>query len=248
MSEDLQRGNKRKDERPRKRRLKVVVIVWVLLALSFAVGLTALLSTPSSAKPTTAQSDHSGETASNADFSLDTSATPPAPKVYQGTGDDVVAIEKPSDGAAILAFECPSCSSNTIVKTNGAESLIVNTIGAYAGSHLIDARQGSNTTKVTVTATGAWKITVSSLDAAMQVQDQQVSGKGDVVLHLMGNTTQAALTNDGDANFVVETFPESGGSLDLPVNTIGSYKGTVPIAGPAYVQITSNGNWSVSPS
>ena len=172
---------------------------------------------------------------------------PPEPKVYQGSGDDVVTIQKPADGPAIIAFECSNCSGNTVLKTNGAESLLVNTIGSYSGSHLIDVRSGSYTTEATINATGVWKMTVSRLDKAMQSTGQALSGQGDSVLHITGRTTKAEISNTGDSNFVVDVYPENGGFSDLAVNTIGSYKGTVPLKTSAYIQITSNGTWSITP-
>lgn len=204
-----------------------------------------------------AKSTNTDRAASLTGTSQDTSASaadtntpppaPPTPKVYQGSGDDVVTMEKPVDGAAILSFSCPNCTDNTSVKTNGAESLVVNTIGAYSGSHLIDFTVGGNTTQVTITATNAWTLTISGPDKATQMSDQMVSGNGDAVLHVTGSTTKAAITNTGDENFSVNVYPEGGGHGDLPVNTIGSYKGTVPLQAPSYAQITSNGDWTVTP-
>ncbi len=168
----------------------------------------------------------------------------PKPKVYRGSGDDVVKIQKP-DGAAIITFKCPTCTDNTAVQTNGAESLIVNTIGPYSGSHIIDMNDGSATSKVTITASGAWVLTVSDLSSAIRVGGKTVKGNGDAVLHIIGTTSEATITNLGDANFSVNVYSDSGNS-DLPVNTIGSYKGTVPLEGPGYVQIESNGSWTIT--
>ena len=175
--------------------------------------------------------------------------TPPAPKVYDGSGDDVVTIQKPSDGSAIVLFECPDCTRNTVVKTDGAESLLVNTIGSYTGSHLIDTRSGSNTTHIIVTAVGAWKLTVGGLDqATQQTAGQPISGIGDAVVHITGKTSKARITNTGESNFTIHIYPENGNSANLAINTIGSYKGTVPLEAPAYVQVGSSGDWSITPN
>lgn len=169
------------------------------------------------------------------------------PKTYTGTGDDVVTLDKPTNSPAILKFDCPGCTENTVVKANGADTLLVNTIGSYSGSHLIDTAVGSNTTQITITATGAWTLSLSGLDQATQVNGQATSGQGDSVLYVTGDTTAAAFTNTGDENFVVKVYPADGGSTDLAINTIGSYSGTVPLSTPSYVQITSNGSWSITP-
>lgn len=72
------------------------------------------------------------------------------------------------------------------------------------------------------------------------------SGKGDSVVQLTDKITKAAVTNQGEANFVVEVVSDEG--YDLAVNEIGSYQGTVPLRGPALVQVTSSGNWSIQSS
>jgi hypothetical protein len=176
-------------------------------------------------------------------------ATPPAPKVYEGTGDDVVTIQKPYESAsAIVKFECPTCTHYLSVRSNGADSLLVSDIGAYSGSHLIDTAKGSVTSELTITANAAWKVTVGYLDmATQQIAGQPVGGTGDTVVHLLGSTYKAAITNFGESNFTIKTFPEDGGNANLAVNTIGSYKGTVPLVAPSYVQVGSKGNWTITP-
>jgi hypothetical protein len=95
---------------------------------------------------------------------------------------------------AVLQFECPKCTSNTIVTTDGSESLLVNEIGSYTGKHLIDLRDGSTTTTVTVKASGAWKMTVASGLGAAKVGagDAPVAGQGDDVVLMKGTATKGA--------------------------------------------------------
>lgn len=173
------------------------------------------------------------------------SQVPTPPKTYTGTGDDVVSISKPS-GPAIVVFECPHCSENTILQSDGAESLLVNTIGPYSGKRWIDVRDGSNTSKLTVKATGSWKITVGGLDLATHANGP-VSGHGDDVIVLAGSTSTATVTNkNGSGNFIVENISDSSGT-NLPINTIGGYSGTVPLQAPSLVQVTSDGDWTITP-
>lgn len=214
------------------------------MLLLVAIALNTSPDTATVTQPSANQQNQPQQTTAQQQNNEPPQPKPVTPKVYKGSGDDVVTIQKPGgDGAAIVKFECPACTSNTVVETNGAESLLVNTIGSYSGSHLIDIESGSTTSKVTITAVGSWKLTVGGLDMAVQVKDK-ASGKGDAVLHITGNTSEATVTNTGESNFVVNTYPENGGFSDLAVNTIGSYKGTVPLDAPAYVQITSSGSWT----
>lgn len=181
-----------------------------------------------------------------------TQAVPPAspPTVYEGRGDDVVTIAK-DPGVAVLLFECPKCSSNTVVKTDGADALLVNEIGSYTGKHLIDARSGSTTSTLEIKASGVWKVTVASGlgFATMQTGTNPVSGRGDdVVLLMSASTTKAHITNRGQSNFAVWVIPIESGRSNLAINEIGSYDGTVRLDTPAVVKITSSGNWTITPS
>ncbi|HEX6347208.1 hypothetical protein [Umezawaea sp.] len=175
-----------------------------------------------------------------------TKPPPPPPTVYTGQGDDVVALDRPS-GIKIVKFECPACSSNTTLKSDGFESLLVNEIGAYSGLRWMDIRDGSRTTTLTVGAQGAWTLTVGGLDLAPLVEGV-ASGSGDSVVFLAAGATKAKVGNVGDGNFAVHVASLKTSRIDLAVNTIGGYEGTVPLAGPAIVQVTSSGDWSITPS
>jgi hypothetical protein len=130
----------------------------VLLAITMAalIGRASAPSQPVQALPT------AGPTTpvyTPAPVPVPTTFTPlpgSAPTVYTGRGDDVVSITK-DPGPAILQFECLKCTSNTIVRSDGRDSLLVNTIGNYSGRQLIDIQDGSTTTTVTVKATGTWR-------------------------------------------------------------------------------------------
>jgi hypothetical protein len=175
------------------------------------------------------------------------SPTPPPPSpptVYEGTGDDVVTITK-DPGVAVVDFECEQCSRNTIVQTDGREQLLVNSIGSYKGRHLIDVYDGSATTTVTIKATGSWKFTLSSGLTALPRASGPISGTGDDVVLIQGDTTKATITYRGERNFIIEVI---GDRPDMAVNTIGSYEGTVPLDASAVVVITSSGEWTITPS
>jgi hypothetical protein len=185
----------------------------------------------------------------------DTYTPPPPPRpaspptVYNGSGDDIVSITK-DPGVAVLQFACPKCSDNTIVTTDGSEQTLVNEIGSYTGKQLIDVRDGSTTTTVTVKATGAWKMSVASGLGAAKVAagDAPVAGQGDDVVLMNGTATKARITNRGQSNFIVYVISIRSPSLDLAVNEVGGYEGTVALGAPAVITIKSSGNWTVTPS
>ncbi|CAN5376731.1 hypothetical protein BH09ACT6_BH09ACT6_18320 [soil metagenome] len=146
--------------------------------------------------------------------------------------------------AAIITFDCPGRTSNTALKTNGSNSLLVNEIGAWKGSYLVDASTGSVTSTLTITADSDWTITVSDL-ATLAPTKGAASGHGDTVIFLSKKFKKAAITNTGESNFVVTGY---GGSYPhLTVNEIGGYSGTVPLDGPGFVQVLSSGDWTITP-
>ena len=58
------------------------------------------------------------------------------------------------------------------------------------------------------------------------------------------------ITYSGGDNFAVENYDDQGNQIDLLVNVIGSYKGTVPLdflenESTTRLQITSSGNWTI---
>ncbi|WP_239065897.1 hypothetical protein [Microbacterium hibisci] len=162
---------------------------------------------------------------------------------WSGTGDMV--IDANIAAPATVWFNCNPCESNTVLETNGRESLLVNTIGSYTGKRLINVNDGSVVTRFTITASGPWQLVVEDLSLAKSVAGA-ASGAGDDVILMTDEFDVAAITNDGSSNFVVYAYGE-GNFSPLIVNEIGAYSGTVPMVGPAFVEVTSTGNWSITP-
>lgn len=161
-------------------------------------------------------------------------------KKYSGTGDDVVDVGDFTD-LAILRFDCPACTGNTVLKSDGGESLLVNTIGAYSGTHYINVHDNSMTSQLTVNADAAWTIMINDTSRIPRF----TAGTGDAAIFVDGPGDKARIMNKGESNFVVQAYGADSGLL---VNEIGSYSGTVPITTPAFVQITSDGQWNIAVS
>lgn len=51
-----------------------------------------------------------------------------SPRVYEGTGDDVIDIDMPP-GLGIVVFECPKSTGRLVVRSDGLEGLLVYTNG-----------------------------------------------------------------------------------------------------------------------
>lgn len=157
-----------------------------------------------------------------------------------GTGDDVKAVDL-GGLPAIITFTCEACTDNTVVKTNGTEGLLVNAIGAYTGSHLVDT-DGTATTELTVEADSAWTLTVADI-STVKFASGAASGHGDQVFFLEGDTSKATVKNTGEEDFIVIGF--GGDAPELAVNEIGPYEGTVQLTA-GFIQVRSDGDWTIT--
>ncbi|MBT8159127.1 TM2 domain-containing protein [Arthrobacter sp. GN70] len=235
-------------------KLVALIVTAVLLVGGIIVSASSVAASVSAVKNATPISTAPASQAKGADTgpattppAQATQAAPTAPKVatqtFTGTGDDIKTANL-AGAPAIVTFTCPACDGNTVLKTNGGDSLLVNTIGAYTGSHIVDTSNGSVTSEFTVQATGNWTLTIADI-TTIKPTSGVASGHGDQVVFLSGTSTKAAITNQGESNFVVNGY---GGSFpELAVNTIGSYKGTVQLTAPGFVQVTSSGDWTITP-
>lgn len=163
------------------------------------------------------------------------------PITLSGTGDDVVDVELTD--AMVLTFQCPECTSNTALIADGADGLLVNEIGAYAGRHLVNL--SSDLTHFEVNADGSWTITIDPTTVLADDPNRQ-SGHGDDVVYY-DSGSKATISHSGESNFAVTEYSSSGGR-NLLVNEIGQYNGTVPLNTPSIVQVNADGDWTIEPS
>ncbi len=172
-----------------------------------------------------------------------------------GTGDAVPQFEIPEDAAAI-ATATHTGSANFVVTTiseaGDQNDLLVNTIGNYTGTVLFDEQDGQHSVAFEVTADGAWTISIQPVTEARAWDGRaELTGTGDDVVQIdpaVSGLATANVSHDGAANFVVIAY---GGGLgqELLVNEIGAYEGEVLIGDGAFLlEVTADGNWTVTPS
>lgn len=228
------------------------IIAGAVLAGLIVVGvvggaISGALTSPSAEPRTTVTPWHPpATTAPPAEETTEGAEEPATPLVvrqdFTGSGDMVLDVNITQ--VAIITFACGDCSRNTVLKSNGAESLIVNEIGAYSGSHLVNINDGSMITQLVIEAQGNWSLTIDDVSTAPKV-DKAATGTGSSVVIFTGAFDSAAITNDGASNFVVKAYGGDNWS-PLIVNHIGAYSGTVEMSTPAVVQVESSGNWSIT--
>jgi len=169
-----------------------------------------------------------------------------------GRGDDVLTVPSPFDSQAAIVTAKYSGSDNFIVQTLGSDNsmaeLLVDTIGNYRGVTAMDFDGSTPAAKLQVTAGGgSWTITFSDPSAAPTFSTS-TQGTGDAVVAYGGDAGTAALTNNGQGNFVVTQFSSLGSLENLLVNEIGHYGGRVPIDSGGYLTIQSDGSWAAAVS
>jgi hypothetical protein len=164
----------------------------------------------------------------------------------QGSSDAVVNL--PAGAKTGLLTAMYTGATNFVVEqldsSNQVTDLLVNTIGNYSGVTAFGVQGEARTLKIT--AGGAWTVKLAAISSAPGI-GAHASGSGDAVYLWTGRAANWAISNQGSENFVVQTRDASLFGGDLLVNEIGAYTGTVPVTqGPAVVQITSNGAWTLS--
>lgn len=89
-------------------------------------------------------------------------------------------------------------------------------------------------------------------------EDVILTGSGDTVsinFYLYSGKAIFKMSHDGESNFIVELYDESGDWVDLIANEIGPYNGSqvVPVTGDLFaaspgnhfLQIDADGNWEI---
>jgi len=161
-------------------------------------------------------------------------------------GDNVVVL--PADkGLVTLTHDGASNFSVVVMDATNSPTgdLLANTIGAYSGTSAYGLNGfGGPGTSLGISADGNWTVAIAPLSSAGQLP---ASGVGDGVYLYTGGAASMAFTHDGAANFAVMEYSDGLMGIDLLVNEIGPYQGTVPFRpGPAVVTIQADGGWIIT--
>jgi hypothetical protein len=236
--------------------LTAVVLVVVAIAAVAGAGAkkvgagssgrpTPLQSSPPTS-PSTPSTVPAGTTPAGTPAPTPTPVAEPASHAYRGHGDTLLRVTKPGDGPALVTIAGHGSAGNFAVTSLDSSlqeiDLLVNVIGAYSGTRLIDAQDGQHTARLRIEYGGSWTVVVRPVAAAPQLSTTAM-GEGDAVLLYLGAAQGVSITNRGSSNFAVTSYGDNG---DLLVNEIGSYSGQVAVgAGPELIQVESDGQWTM---
>ncbi len=165
--------------------------------------------------------------------------------VKSSRGDAIIALPKGAKAGLVIATHKGSSNFQVSGLDAGNQSTIdglVNEIGNYTGTTAYGLMDMGNTpVKLQIVADGSWTIKIAPISSA-RVLPASTSGKGDAVFKFEGDAADFAITHKGSSNFQVQQY---GGDLNMGVNEIGNYSGTVPfVAGPTVLVIGADGTWT----
>ncbi|MEV4148414.1 hypothetical protein AB0J40_32475 [Amycolatopsis sp. NPDC049691] len=169
-------------------------------------------------------------------------------ETHTGKGDGEFATTWPADQLGFFTFECPKCSANVMVDTDGGEFSLVNAIGKYKGTTWLNTEPDRPTTKVTVHADAAWTATIADYRSVLvAAAGATASGKGDAVLRIPEGVTHVKFTAKTRGN--VALWVRSEDLHDLLVNEIGDVDVDREVRGPTYLKVEGyEASWTVTPS
>jgi len=172
---------------------------------------------------------------------------------FSGTGSDVVKFKKPISDAMLITTSWTGCDGNNTIysldSSGGENDLLVNTIGSYQGSSIINKNDGEATAALKIEGAGRWKVTLKPITEAKQWDGTEpLSGASDDVLVVKGVFTGLDslkfTSTRADGNITVYGL---GDNEELIVNDIGNFSGKYLVPeGIVLFQISSDGHWNLS--
>ena len=231
-----------------------VIVLALILAVS---GLTACSSNNGSGKQADNQASESNSGDSQQAQTPGPGISSFQPFVFSGTGDAVTELTVIPARYVVASIKVSNNGDNNyfgVEQVNGDledVTLLVNTVGDYQGSVLVDTERYGTDGKVAFSVdanrNGNWEIIVTPLVAS---ESNSFAGAGDYVsgVFLSPGISTWKFSHDGTSNFKVFCYSLSGDN-DRVVNEIGAYEAESSVTlGEGYVfwVVQADGNWSIT--
>lgn len=169
------------------------------------------------------------------------------PVRISGSGDDMIEIPSSTLSLLTITYTGPSnFAVKSLTESLDSIDLIVNTIGDYHGTQLMLTKNNKNPYYLEINSSGNWDIDFQPIESASFIENGATLSGDDVVFLPPQDAKKLNITYSGEHNFVVRGVSLSTGRIDLLVNEIGSYSGSVPNKSYAMLLVESSGDWSVS--
>ena len=172
--------------------------------------------------------------------------------VLEGTGDDVVLLDKGIPPVAAMDVVGNSASRyfgvRPILSSGNSGSSLVNTTDVFDGTVLLLGSGSDEIVGFEVSANGAWRFSIHSIsDVPKLDKGQTYSGNGDGLVRLdetQGLTTISVIGNSEGRYFGVRPHGSSSFSV---VNTTDPYDGRVRLEpGTLLLEVTAIGDWNIT--
>ncbi|WP_410606993.1 hypothetical protein [Amycolatopsis sp. lyj-109] len=216
-------------------------------------GLLLLLVLASACAPATGYGEIVAESAPASAVAPPSPTAPAAPRdvpteTHTGTESGEFQTTWPADQVGFFTFECPKCTSNVIIDTDGGEHGLVNAIGAYKGTKWMNTEPDRPVKRVTVHADAPWTATISDHRSVPTAEaGKEASGKGEAVLRLPAGVARIRFTAKTRGH--VALWVMSAEDHDLILNQIGDLQVERDVQGPAYLQVEGyDASWTLTPS
>jgi len=173
-----------------------------------------------------------------------TPAPPPSePRIFSGTGADVIALDDFVGTYVFVVRGNPDARHFSIWGYGAGRNLLVNTTMVYDG---IVFNRDQDTSLLEITAHGDWSIEQRSLSEMRTIQTgTTVTGTGDEVLQVLSHGQTATIEgNAGGRHFSIWGH---GNRRSLLVNTTNVYSGRVMLRNSyTILEISAVGDWSIT--
>jgi hypothetical protein len=225
-----------------KRKWPIVVGVvgglFMLLVFSSCIAAFASLGTSSAPVNTTAPPPADEETAPEpkaepkeepAPEPEPTEAPQPEIKTYSGRGDDVIKFKKAITEPMLVVTSWSGPDDNNTIYTYDSDGnegdLLVNTIGSYNGTNVINIHKDENVKALKIEGSGSWKIALKPINEATAWDGKGTfSGQSDDVINVSGvfdgMDSMKFKSTKTEGNVTVYGV---GDDEDLIVNEIGNF-------------------------
>ncbi|GGT19021.1 hypothetical protein GCM10010271_22780 [Streptomyces kurssanovii] len=178
----------------------------------------------------------------------------PPPIELSGTGDQVTKPFALTGGLAVLRAECPSCKGDFIVELldekHQVKDVVADRVGPYSGSRAAGVRGGDHV--LLVDADAPWSVEITQPGARPAAElPQSSTGSGDRVEGPFAADKRMVVraTHSGGNDFAVTVLDAKGRAQDLVFNEAGEFDGSsvaqMISAGPYYVNVTADGDWTL---
>jgi hypothetical protein len=175
----------------------------------------------------------------------------PDPQEFSGSGQDVVTFTA-QGGMTVLDTQHNGDANFQVEVLDSGGGLVdipVNVIGDWEGSNAMGLPQGEYAADIN--ADGSWELVVRQpRETEGQSLPVNESGRNSDVFGPVEFEGLAEVEgeHDGDSNFQVEVLNINGQLIDILFNEIGQFEGATTFSanGPGYVQVNSEGEWTIS--